>query len=280
MEPLIMMPRNDWPKLQDLYRNYWPQGAEGYRLLDIQIQYPDMNRAFNFNVYCPDGNVNNGMVAISDKEHFYQLYIYPISEDTSAIENALINSKVIDWNRNVCAPSVSTEALVCLKRVAKSLMLQITENKVCKHLLNRDSKREDIADAPPNTYVAPLKPEHLDLIDRTWTFYTPDHSKQFFEVLTRNGLSYVLYSKLDHEPLAWIFIDEAGAFTHLYCLETHRRKGYAEYITKIATYDLLKQGKDILAYTLQDNVRPQKLFNKLGFDFLGTVTWMFLNKKT
>lgn len=130
---------------------------------------------------------------------------------------------------------------------------------------------------PENTYVGPLQPEHLNLVNETWTFYT-DHSYHLFETLMKNGLTYVLYSSKDHSPLSWITVDEAGAFTHLYCIEAHRGKGYAEYITKVAINDLLKQGKDVLAYTLEDNIKPQKLFNKLGFNYVGYAWWVFLTK--
>ncbi|CAG9795654.1 unnamed protein product [Diatraea saccharalis] len=278
MEPLIEISRNKWSQLQALYRNDWPWGIEGFRLLDIHIQYPDMNQAFNFKVYCPGGDLHNGMVAISDMEHYYQVYVYPVTRNITNIEHALTNTNIINWNRTICIPSVNSETLVCLKIICQRLSLQLSEEVVCKHLLKKESKPFEILNHPLNTYVAPLKPEYLDLIDRTWTYYTPNNSRRFFEILMRNGLSYVLYSTDNHKPLAWIFIGEAGAFTHLYCVATQRGKGYAEYITKIATNDLLRQGKDVLAYTLKENVRPQNLFRKLGFDFLDNVIYVDIQR--
>jgi ribosomal protein S18 acetylase RimI-like enzyme len=94
-----------------------------------------------------------------------------------------------------------------------------------------------------------------------------------------NDLTHVLYSSETNEPLAWIFHDEAGSFTHLYCLEDHRKKGYAEYVTIVATNAFLEKGKNVLAYTLEGNVKAQKLFDKLGFDFIEHVWWIELKKE-
>lgn len=129
--------------------------------------------------------------------------------------------------------------------------------------------------SPPDTYVAGLKPEHLRIVDETWTFYS-DLSYKLFESLLRNQLIYVLYSTTD-EPLAWVTISWEGTLTHLYCMENHRRKGYAEFILKHAVNDQLNKGKNVLGYTLEHNVKAQKLFDKLNFARIGYDTWITFN---
>ncbi|XP_028173078.1 glycine N-acyltransferase-like protein 3 [Ostrinia furnacalis] len=276
MDSLLEVPNSELPKLRDLFRTHWPHGVEGFCLLNANILYPALTEFFSFKFYCPGGKIANGLVAISDKE-YYQVYICPVTEDVSIMENALYKTSVIDWNRVVTVPSASANVVAALKRLCSRLDLKIIyENRCCKHLLDRDNKPFDLSD-PVNTYVGPMKREHLKLVNETWTFYS-DRSYSLFETLMNNGLTYMLYSSEDHSPLSWITVDEAGAFTHLYCLDAYRRKGYAEYITKVTVNDLLQQGKDVLAYTLEDNVKPQKLFEKLGFDFLGYVWWIRLTK--
>ncbi|KAM3960265.1 uncharacterized protein ACR2FA_005560 [Aphomia sociella] len=224
MEPLIEIPQHKWPDLRDLYRTNWPQGADGYCFLDTQISCPGLTEAFNIKIYSPNGDINNGTIAISDWKK-YQVFIFPIKHDLTVIENSLLNSKIIDWNRYVNLPSVKTNLLESLKRISKQLDVNITfEGGVIEYVLHKDTPLYDIRH-PSNTYVGPLKPEYIDTIDKSWTFHSST-SSVYFNKLMDNNCNYVLYSS-DHEPAAWINIDEAGALSHLYCVESQRNKGLA-----------------------------------------------------
>lgn len=86
-------------------------------------------------------------------------------------------------------------------------------------------------------------------------------------------MTYVLYSG-DDKPMSWITVSEAGAFTHLYCLEPFRRRGYAELITKFACNDLLRKGRHVITYTVEENVKSRNLFDKLGFMVIGHDYWV------
>ncbi|XP_026763445.1 uncharacterized protein LOC113521957 [Galleria mellonella] len=276
MEPLVEIPRDQWPELRDLYRTHWPRVAEAYCFLDSQISCPRITNEFNINIYSPHGNIRNGTVAISVTEK-YQIYIFPINDDLSAIENALLNTKLIDWNRRlIIVPSVKWSTLESLKRVCKQLDVNIKyDDDVLDYILDKNTRPYDIS-CPPNTYVGPLKPEHIDTIDKAWTFKS-DTSFAYFKRLMENNLSYVLYSD-KHEPIAWINIDECGSLSHLYCIESERNKGYGEFITKVALNDLLNKGRHVLVYTLGKNYKPQKMFVKMGFEPIGQVSWVFLSK--
>lgn len=92
-----------------------------------------------------------------------------------------------------------------------------------------------------------------------------------------HDLFYVLYTS-DDKPLAWVAVNPEGTLTHLYCLEEHRRKGYAEFITKTATNSLLARDRDVLAYTIEDNEKPRNLFAKLGFEVIGQDHWVLMKK--
>lgn len=67
MEPLVEIPRSNWTNLIDAYETRWPEGVSTICLLDIQLSYPNFAESFDFKVYSPFGNLNNGIVVISDK---------------------------------------------------------------------------------------------------------------------------------------------------------------------------------------------------------------------
>lgn len=65
MDSLIEIDRSKWPELRDLYKQDWPKNAVAFCILDTKISYPDLAETFNFKVYCPDGDIRNGMIATS-----------------------------------------------------------------------------------------------------------------------------------------------------------------------------------------------------------------------
>lgn len=66
MEPLLEVDKSKWPELCNLFRHDWPKNAVAFCVLNTNMSYPDLSDTFNFKVYCPEGNIHNGMVATSD----------------------------------------------------------------------------------------------------------------------------------------------------------------------------------------------------------------------
>lgn len=86
METLIEVDKSKWPELRNLYLHDWPKNAVAFCVLDTNISYPDLCDIFNFKVYCPEGNLNNGMVGTSDVSISFKVlnikYKYEISATT------------------------------------------------------------------------------------------------------------------------------------------------------------------------------------------------------
>ncbi|XP_045777318.1 uncharacterized protein LOC123875507 [Maniola jurtina] len=280
MEPLVEIPRKKWRELRDLYRNNWPEDVVAYCFLDTQISYPNLTEFCNVRVYSPEGDMTSGFVAIYfNQDVVYEVMIHPI-KSINKIEKALAHTKIIKWTEGLFVSSASLVVEECMRRLEKPIGIKVkTEgNKALKHFLDKSSKQFDIRNNPPDTYVAELKPEHLHIVDQTWTFHS-ERSYKFFQSLLENHLIYALYSTIDDSPLAWVTISWEGSLTHLYTIEEHRRKGYAEHILKVAVNDQLSKGKDVLGYTLENNLKAQKLFDKLNFERTGFDTWLFIEKE-
>ncbi|XP_049876662.1 glycine N-acyltransferase-like protein 3 [Pectinophora gossypiella] len=281
MEPLVEIPRESWPALEALYADRWPDGAVAYCILNMHLIKPNLKDAFEFKVYCPEGKLHNGMIGISLRQEYYQIMIQPL-EDVAQIQNALLTTKLINWNRNIMVPSANDATIQCLEKIKNELGINVYYGKdtiAYKHILRNNSKKFDDIILPPNTNIGPLKPKHLEIVDKTWMFHG-DGTCQFFDTLLRNDMTYVLYSsegETSETPLAWVTVGDHGSLTHLYCLEEHRRKGYSELVTKYAANDLLEKGHHVLAYTVDSNERAQNLFRKLGFQDVGYDYWVVVN---
>ncbi|XP_053614458.1 uncharacterized protein LOC128677549 [Plodia interpunctella] len=279
VEPLREISVAEWPSLHDLFQSNWPYAVEGYCLLDMLITTPGVATSFNFRVYCPYGSIHKGMIAISETET-YHMYICPVKTDNLAcMEEVLLATKIINWNKDIIVPSVMPDVMRMIDRVASVLKLEVKCNGfVVKYLKTQDSLQFADAELPPDTYVGPLRVEHLSMVDATWPFRS-ETSYNYFQKLMDNNLTHVLYSASTHLPLAWVFVDETGTLSHLYSMERCRRLGYASYITKIAANNLLRNGQHVLAYSLMDNFAAQRFFIKLGFRNLGVTSWILLQKR-
>lgn len=67
MDPLQEVPINQWSVLQNKLKVLWPLNAAGFYALYLNIKYPNVREAFQFKVYSPFGDIENGFVAITVK---------------------------------------------------------------------------------------------------------------------------------------------------------------------------------------------------------------------
>lgn len=125
---------------------------------------------------------------------------------------------------------------------------------------------------PPNTYVAAVNPDDIMQVDEAWPFRYPT-SPSYFSTIISNGFSYGLYS-LDNKLLAWIFLSENNFLCHLHCIESHRRRGYGEFLLKTVVNDRLKRGNDVYGYVVPGNQKAMDLFIKLGFQHIDDGAWI------
>lgn len=80
-EPLQLLPIEKWSVLEDIFKADWPRSISGFMVLERQKYLLERGFDYGFKVYCPFGNVNNGMVALNVKVYFYLLllnYVYLI----------------------------------------------------------------------------------------------------------------------------------------------------------------------------------------------------------
>lgn len=131
--------------------------------------------------------------------------------------------------------------------------------------------------SPPDTYLAPLNPDHISRVDETWP-YKHAASYFYFSTLAANNLVQGLHSTHNNQLVAWVFLNEYNFICHLYCEEQHRRKGYAEFLLKYTVNEQLTLGNDLYTYVEYDNERSSRLFDKLGFVNIDDGAYLFVQK--
>lgn len=67
VDPLVFMPLDRWSELKSAFKRDWPRSVSGYLVLETGEFIFKSGIDYGFKVYCPFGNVNNGIVALNIK---------------------------------------------------------------------------------------------------------------------------------------------------------------------------------------------------------------------
>ncbi|KAG6456491.1 hypothetical protein O3G_MSEX009780 [Manduca sexta] len=268
---------NKWHLLQKKLKNLWPHNVPGYYTLYLNTKCLGVRDAFKFKVYCPYGDMNNVFIAISHKGTF-DCIIFSITEDTSKLEEAILNTKLIDWSQLVLFDLVTSVNVKCLERIRKVFEFSHWHlGRVKMYYLDRRTKPFEDLRCHSDTYLAPVKQDNIQRVDDTWP-YRHSESRYYFSTLDSNSLSFGLFSSTTNKLLAWTFLNEYNFVCHLYCEEEFRRNGFAEYLVRFVVNRELVAGNDVYAYVEVGNERSAGLFAKLGFMDVDDSGYLFVQK--
>ncbi|XP_075981342.1 uncharacterized protein LOC142979978 [Anticarsia gemmatalis] len=281
-DPLQFFPVERWSELQSAFKQDWPRSVTGYTALKTQKNLIEKGFGYGFKVYCPFGDVWNGMVAINDKDQFYEIIIQCPRDDTQKLEDALKRTKVIDWERSIIIPFAPYHVIECVQRALDCLdnnvRMELLPSK--KFVLDKAKMYEDVS-LPPNITFDLITTEHndIDFIDSTWPHRYPN-SPRYFEMLISTKSGYGLFE--DNKLISWVFFNESGNLLHMYTIESHRKKGFAELLLKLVCNISMEKGDPVCAYCLLTNQKACQLYRKLNFEQsfpVKAAAWCYLNKK-
>ncbi|KAJ8717134.1 hypothetical protein PYW08_005533 [Mythimna loreyi] len=275
-EPLQLLPPEKWGELQSAFKKDWPRGASGYAVLAMQKQWLDRGIDYEFKVYCPFGDVQNGMVAVNEKTGFYEIIIQCPSDDLENLGKALKTTKIIDWKRYIIIAFVPYNIIELIKTILEDINMEIELILPSARFILDSRKPYDDVNLPAGMTFEVLTNEYVDLIDSTWPHRYPS-STTYFELLIDNKYGYGLF--LNNTLICWLLINESGNLTHMYTVKEHRQKGYGVLLLKLVSNVLIEDGKIVSAYCLADNYNAIKLYNKAGFQRIEGVAWCYLRSK-
>ncbi|CAH2089364.1 unnamed protein product [Euphydryas editha] len=272
-EPLQLIPRERWGELKTFAQSYWPRSITILPHLETEERLLKEGIEHGFKVYCPNGNVKHGIVALKVKNNLYEVKILCLHDDTSELEKSLRTTALIDWSKMMKILFAPKNVVDCVKKIINKKNLKIDRcTKARIYLLDKASPLFDVSLAPDLTFEL-LSLDYVDITNTTWPHKFPG-SELYFELLIKAKLGYGLFKA--GELVAWSFIKEMGALGHLYTLENHRRKGYGELVLKLISNVLLKEKKYVYAYCMEENTKANNLLEKLGFSNVLNVEWLKL----
>eukprot|EP00455_Lapot_gusevi_P007552 TRINITY_DN13218_c0_g1_i3.p1 TRINITY_DN13218_c0_g1~~TRINITY_DN13218_c0_g1_i3.p1 ORF type:complete len:286 (+),score=43.67 TRINITY_DN13218_c0_g1_i3:88-945(+) len=123
--------------------------------------------------------------------------------------------------------------------------------------------------------VESIRLSDADYVISFWPYaheMTVDTFRQILQILP----SFAIY--IDEKPVCWMAVLDYGSLSMLHTLEEYRGRGYAERVVRAACSTLPAAGMLPFCYTLQENVKSNNLFRKVGFEVVEHVSWMHLTK--
>lgn len=129
---------------------------------------------------------------------------------------------------------------------------------------------------PENITFGHLTMEHIETVNSTWPHRYPT-SSWYFRLLINAKRGYGLFS--NSTLISWVLINESGSLCHMYTVEEHRKKGFAELLISLVSNIMIRDNRDVLAFCLKDNINAIKLYRKTGFVKSDGAVWCYLNGK-
>ena len=75
-EPLKFVPIEEWGELISVFKCDWPRSLSGLTLLETEEYINRAGLDYGFKVYCPYGDIRNGIVALNIKVKYIRKNIY------------------------------------------------------------------------------------------------------------------------------------------------------------------------------------------------------------
>ncbi|VVD00162.1 unnamed protein product [Leptidea sinapis] len=275
-EPLVFLPMERWGELKSVFKSDWPRGISAYTTLDTAEHIVNNGADYGFKAYVPFGDLTNGLVALNVKGTFYEVVVQCPKDDTTVLEDALMRTKLIDWNRSFHIPFTPKNVSDLMKRIiTKKNLSSFTTITVTDTFYYNETPNFNVS-LPSGFKFELLRMEDAQIADDTWPHKHPG-SVWYFKLLIKAKLGYGLYK--NNELIAWCYVKEMGALGHLYVVENHRRKGYGELVLKLISNTLAKEGKFVLAFCVVGNEGAKRLYQKLEFIQDEPVEWITVVRK-
>ncbi|XP_049876675.1 uncharacterized protein LOC126374208 isoform X2 [Pectinophora gossypiella] len=207
-------------------------------------------------------------------DSFYEVFIQCPQDDTSKLEEALKNTKLVNWAyQRLFVPVAPPHIFDMLQRLANHFGKKFTPIYTDRFILD-DEKPPFEVSLPPGTEFKRLSPEHAELVESKWP-HRYAGAVDYVLMMIRANSAYGLFLK--DQLVSWMLITEVGNFNNLYTLEDHRGKGYAEIVVKLVSNEMKRDNKHAFGFVVKGNVNSFNLFTKLGFTKEGYVNWCFLD---
>ncbi|XP_035690423.1 glycine N-acyltransferase-like protein 3 [Branchiostoma floridae] len=127
--------------------------------------------------------------------------------------------------------------------------------------------------------IAPLKPEHSQLVSRTWLHGNTPEAERHIHYQISTFPSACVYDQ-EGNPVSWILFNYYGSQGVGYTIPDHRGKGYFQLASKYMINTCLQKGFVPFLFIEDYNEQSRAVHKKLGYSWVeaGRCAYIFLNR--
>ncbi|KAF2894192.1 hypothetical protein ILUMI_11982 [Ignelater luminosus] len=260
-------------KLKEIYKKYLPRTSHAYNYLNCVIKWKSSQNAKNYvTLMAPYGNWRKGTFIGIAECNCYEIFISTLEEDNEALCRALINTKKIIWNTRLLLYDVNSDLNRIAMKALEKTTFQFHEEFVCNLWGMSYKKARNLQiNCPPEVYIDTLDSSHAELINFHWPHKYKDSENYIATLIEMNG-GYGVFLKSNGALVTWIVRNLLGLGI-LQTLDEYKRRGYGSLITKVLSKEIGKEGLDPMGSVLKSNISSQRMFQNIGFEILGSVTF-------
>ncbi|CAH0724302.1 unnamed protein product, partial [Brenthis ino] len=134
-DSLKLIPIEKWEEIKSAFKCDLPRSLTVIGALETQEYIYKLYLDYGFKVFCPFGDVNNGIVALNVKSTYYEVIIESPKDDTTVLCEALRQTKFIDWTKNIEVPFSPAHIMACVKKNINEKNLKIDHIKMIETFL-------------------------------------------------------------------------------------------------------------------------------------------------
>lgn len=272
-----------------------PKALEAYSFLQNQITWKQKVREnqksnpikrysesllFTFYTHRECDLLKNGTFVGLTGDKGYCAFYFTLQKDQSELRECIFKTKRIKYELAPSFGSLNPETVGILHDLAEQRNLKIIDEylvRVYKLPTTVAAKLE--VTIPDDVEVHPLKTHDITLVNDLWP-HKYEGSEEYLENTRELSGGLGLYAKSDGKLLAFGLKNEFRGIGNLYTIDSARRKGYGKIIINMLCRKIAEEETDdILAFTVDTNMKPKQILADAGFIANGSVTWLQISKK-
>ncbi|XP_044265554.1 uncharacterized protein LOC123011912 [Tribolium madens] len=270
------------PKLADIYKKHVNWAPHVLSLVHTGIRWRKSQKYRHCIKFLSVGDSweKDGTVVVLMEFGCYDIFVFTLDEECTNLRQGLIQTNLLNF-------STTNGSFFCVHEKHVCTLLQIAEDKNIKLsyaiapyiMLALPPEKEISINYPSGVYVKKIDASLANQINSFWLYSSPGSDlKYLYSLLEMNG-GFGVFLEGTNEIVAWILKHCLGHIGMLHTKEEYRKNGYAILITKFLAEEIRKDGSCPFATIYSDNVASIRMFEKIGFQTIGTCAYLnFKNK--
>ncbi|XP_001607620.2 glycine N-acyltransferase-like protein 3 [Nasonia vitripennis] len=282
MDPLQILPMEDWPLLRDTLKRDWPMYAYHYNWVKTAIKWRKKEPELEHEIYCPNGKYDSGVFVGILNSGFFVTTVFAFKESKDVLKQAINETKIIKWDKGVLFNSVHEHFVDVveefLDKIKKRKNIQIIKDVTNYFFKSKeDCAKQELPKIPEECEIKHLNLSDIRLIHSIWPhrdLERPETSEKYLENFIRLNRGVGLFLKKNGRLVSWVLYGELGHLGMLQTVDEHKRKGYGKIVTQVLSKELAdEEGLDSVLFVVDKNVASEKLFESLNYKRVATTFW-------